>query len=601
MKNQRRQKHDYCDNIVSDLKSSNPSQWYSKMKRMSSFKGLKDEETVVQELIGQPPQVQVEKIADQFSQISQLYSPLESQKINLDGISDDRPLPEINPYLIYLKIMSIKKKTSTVTGDIPMKLIKYCAEELSFPLYDIYLRALVFGEYPDVYKVEIVTPAPKVYPTETLKDLRKIAGTPNFSNIFEGILAEVMIEDMKPTRDPSQYGNSKGVSTQHYLIKMIDRILTVLDNNNQQEANAVLVQLVDWSQAFDRQCPELGIKSFIKNGVRKSVIPVLISYFQNRKMRVKWQKKLSSVRDLPGGGPQGCNLGLLEYDSQTNENTDFLPEEDKFKFVDDISILDVINLITIGLAGYNFKQHVASDIGIGQLFIPSENLKSQSHMNEISSWTELNKIKLNKSKSKCMIFNRTRNYQFSTRLTLDSTLLETIHETRLLGTIVSSDLTWHKNTQLLIQRGYQRMMILRNLYSFNVSQEDLVQIYCMYIRSVIEFNSSVWFSSITQEEKNDIERIQRVACKIILKENFFSYEQALVQLKLVNLNDRRTILATRFADKCSKNDQFSNLFPINPNPQHSRKKETYKVKFARTQKLYKSSIPAMQRLLNIKK
>ena len=187
----------------------------------------------------------------------------------------------------------------------------------------------------------------------------------------------------------------------------MDRILTVLDNNNQQEANAVLVQLVDWSQAFDRQCPELGIKSFIKNGVRKSVIPVLLSYFQNRKMRVKWQKKLSSVRDLPGGGPQGCNLGLLEYDSQTNENTDFLPEEDKFKFVDDLSILEVINLITIGLAGYNFKQHVASDIGIGQLFIPSENLKSQSHMNEISSWTELNKMKLNKSKSKCMIFNRT--------------------------------------------------------------------------------------------------------------------------------------------------------------------------------------------------
>ena len=63
------------------------------------------------------------------------------------------------------------------------------------------------------------------------------------------------------------------------------------------------------------------------------------------------------------------------------------------------------------------------------------------------------------------------------------------------------------------------MMILRNLYSFNVSQEDPVQIYCMYIRSVIEFNSSVWFSSITQEDKNDIERIQRVDCKIILKEN----------------------------------------------------------------------------------
>ena len=100
-------------------------------------------------------------------------------------------------------------------------------------------------------------------------------------------LAELMIEDMKISRDPSQYGNTKGVSTQHYLIKMIDRILTHLDKNNKQEANAVLVQLVDWSQAFDRQCPQLGIESFIKNGVRKTVIPVLISYFQQRKMKVK--------------------------------------------------------------------------------------------------------------------------------------------------------------------------------------------------------------------------------------------------------------------------------------------------------------------------
>ena len=59
-----------------------------------------------------------------------------------------------------------------------------------------------------------------------------------------------MIEDMRPTRDPSQYGNSKGASTQHYLIKMVDKILKMLDTNNQQEAYAVLVQLVNWSQCL---------------------------------------------------------------------------------------------------------------------------------------------------------------------------------------------------------------------------------------------------------------------------------------------------------------------------------------------------------------
>ena len=135
--------------------------------------------------------------------------------------------------------------------------------------------------------------------------IRKIAGTTNFSGIFEQFLAEIMIYDMKPNR----YGNSKGVSAEHYLIKMVDRILTALDTNNKEERDAVIVQLVDWAQAFDRQCPQLGIQSFIRNGVRKSVIPVLISYFQNRKMKVKWHSKLSTQRDLLGGGPQGSSLG----------------------------------------------------------------------------------------------------------------------------------------------------------------------------------------------------------------------------------------------------------------------------------------------------
>ena len=190
-----------------------------------------------------------------------------------------------------------------------MKVIKFCAEEISFPLSDILTRAILYGEYPDIYKLEVVTPVPKVFPPKTVKDLRKIAGTQNFSRIFEKFLSETMIEDMKPTRDPSQYGNSKGVSTQHYLIKMVDRILTALDSNNHDEKYAVVTQLIDWSQAFDRQCPKLGIQSFIKNGVRKSIIPVLISYFQNRRMKVKWHNHLSSQRDLVGGVLKGSALG----------------------------------------------------------------------------------------------------------------------------------------------------------------------------------------------------------------------------------------------------------------------------------------------------
>ena len=86
------------------------------------------------------------------------------------------------------------------------------------------------------------------------------------------------------------------------------------------------------------------------------------------------------------------------------------------------------------------------------------------------------------------------------------------------------------------------MTIIRNLYEFDIPKEDLVLIYTMYIRSILEYNSNVWFSSITEEESEDIERVQSVACKIILKEDYISYEQALQNLNLQTLEERGQIL-----------------------------------------------------------
>ena len=318
-------------------------------------------------------------------------------------------------------------------------------------------------------------------------------------------------------------------------------------------------------------------------------------------MKVKWMNQLSSTRDLPGGGPQGTSIGLIEYDSQSNDNTDFLSQEDKFKFVDDLSTLEIINLIMVGLASYNFKEHVASDIGINQLFLPSENVNSQTNMDNICDWTEQRQMQLNEQKSKVMIINFTRNYQFSTRVKMNGSLLDTIDSTRLLGTLVRSDMKWHDNTQYITQRGYQRMTMLRKLYEFDIPKEDLVLIYTMYIRSVLEFNSNVWFSAISNEEREDIERVQRVACKVILKEEYTSYNDALETLNLQTLSDRRQLLAKRFATKCAKSEKFSDLFPLNPSSTDLRNNEKYKVKFARTSRLKDSAIPAMQKLLNRQK
>ena len=256
--------------------------------------------------------------------------------------------------------------------------------------------------------------------------MRKISGTKNLSKIYEALLSDTIIIDMDPSTDPSQFGNEKGLSIQHYLLKMVNKILTILDTNNDREKYAVVAQLVDWSKAFDRQDPKLGIQSFIRNGVRPTLIPLLISYFQERKMIVKWHGLTSTTRDLPGGGPQGCTFGLLEYKSNSNNNADHVPQDMRFKFVDDLSTLEKLNLILAGLSSYNFRNHVASDIGIEQKYLPTGNFESQQYLKNIELWTDANKMKLNVKKSEIMIFNFTEDYQFSARLHMDSFSNKTI-------------------------------------------------------------------------------------------------------------------------------------------------------------------------------
>ena len=119
----------------------------------------------------------------------------------------------------------------------------------------------------------------------------------------------------------------------------------------------------------------------------------------------------------------------------------------KYKWLDDLSLLEVINLLTIGLSSYDVRAHVPSDIPLHNGFVEAKNLLTQKNIHEIQSWTENKKMKLNQKKSCAIIFNFTHNYQFTSRLTIEGKPLDIVDHTKLLGLIVSSDLTWSRNTQ----------------------------------------------------------------------------------------------------------------------------------------------------------
>ena len=207
-------------------------------------------------------------------------------------------------------------------------------------------------------------------------------------------------------------------------------------------------------------------------------------------------------------------------------------------------------------------------------------------------------MKLNKKKTNYMIINFSSNYQFNTRLHIGGTKIDQITETKLLGLKIRDDLTWKSNTEMLTKKAYMRMIILKKLVQFSIPIEELVQIYKLYIRSIVEQYAVVWHSSITNGEKRDLERTQKVALRIIFGNAYTTYTDALEWTGLDTLEVRRSKLCLNFAKKCIKNEKTKSMFPTNESEVNTRNHEYFKVTNARTDRLAKSAIPYMQRLLN---
>ena len=188
----------------------------------------------------------------------------------------------------------------------------------------------------------------------------------------------------------------------------------------------------------------------------------------------------------------------------------------------------------------------------------------QDTLNQLSTWTFNNLMKLNAAKRNYMVFSRSKE-KFATRLHIDNTVLERKYSTKILGVWISDDMSWSRNCQETCIKAYSRMSMLTKLKYVGVQKDDLIDIYVLYIRSIAEYCSVAFHSSLTVEQSNQIERIQRTCLKVILDEMYIDYPSALEMSGLDTLYDRRVKRCLDFSLKCVKHDKNRGLFPLNSN------------------------------------
>ena len=102
------------------------------------------------------------------------------------------------------------------------------------------------------------------------------------------------------------------------------------------------------------------------------------------------------------------------------------------------------------------------------------------------------------------------------------------------------------------------------------------------------------------EQSENIERIQKNACIIILKIDYQCHKTALLKSNLETLEERIVQLCLKFALKGKNNPQIEEIFqPKKKTPTIKlRNTEIIEVKMVHTERYSNSTIPHMQRLIN---
>ena len=114
---------------------------------------------------------------------------------------------------------------------------------------------------------------------------------------------------------------------------------------------------------------------------------------------------------------------MLNYLINSNDNVNCLESDMKFKWVDDLTILELVLFGSL-ITEYDCQMQVPSDIGIEEKYLPPQTFNTQDYLNSIQLWTDTNLMKLNDKKCNYMVFTRSPT-EIATRLSVNSNKLLT--------------------------------------------------------------------------------------------------------------------------------------------------------------------------------
>ncbi len=328
----------------------------------------------------------------------------------------------LSPADVRKTLSRINPRKAAGPDNIPGRVLKDCAEQLTDVLTDIFNISLSQAVIPTCLKSTTIIPVPKKSPVSCLNDYRPIALTPIIMKCFERLVMHNIKTSLPNTLDPLQFAYRPNRSTDDAISSTLHLALTHLENKD----SYVRMLFIDFSSAFNTIIPQQLINKLSLLGLNNSLCNWILDFLTGRPQSVRVGHNTSSTTTLSTGAPQGCVLSPLLFTLLTHDCTAKFSSNHIIKFADDTSV--------VGLISNNDETHYREEVA------------------QLAEWCGANNLSLNVEKTKEVVMDFRRNSVDHPPLTIDTSTVERVSSTKFLGVHITEDLTWTTNTKSISKK-----------------------------------------------------------------------------------------------------------------------------------------------------
>ena len=449
----------------------------------------------------------------------------------------------------------MNNKTSCDPMGLSNKIIKASRNSIIIKniLLILFNKCLVEGKVPDNWKFSEISMLLKNGQSGSIPgSYRPISSTPCIARLFERLVLSRLQDHLNKNNliMTNQSGFRKDRQTRDNLLYLIQ---TAQQGFNSEKKT--LAVFFDIAGAFDKVWHQGLIYKLFMIKVPYYLIKIIANFLGGRTFVVKIEGKVSSVRSIICGVPQGGVLSPTLFSVYINDVPSPRGQDEKMMlFADDI----------LYIQSYTYK--VNKKIITESSDIATE--KTQNYLYELEAWMDRWRLSLAPHKCAQTTFSRAMKnpkdflniYIYGQRVVCDE-------NPKFLGITFDTRMTFEAHYKKIKEKVNDRINILKVLSydrSWSLKTNFLLSIYKVLIRSVMDY-ANVVTAACNEKVIKELEVLQNDALRVIYKKSLL--DQISIQTlrewaQIESVESRHESLLNNYYEKClvSNNPLIKDLF-----------------------------------------